>query len=292
VNLSTLTGWQQTILFILMIGGSPVSSSSPPFFAWPEANLISVDSLQVSVSIIMILVRRHFFRLKFKHIIEAQQKRRRDEEEAQGRTRRPSIFSVSAVRPSNLFGSNNGNDGPSPSVTLINDEPSSLFQRLRTKLPTQLGGMPGKSLTTEDEEQRRIQKEARRKEVKGFREREKAERIRREKEEKKEREERKEKEKQAGHHHGGRGMLRTDMIKRVEGDAYLINPNGQRGGVAVERMASPGTEERQAEEDDDEEEMLPRDKKPADDAPVHFGERTTTPTETSPMDAGDEKLAL
>ena len=67
-NLSTLTGWQQAILFILMLCGSPVSArdqclnaSAPreiqPTLMTAFATCVH-PRLQVSVSVVMIGVRR------------------------------------------------------------------------------------------------------------------------------------------------------------------------------------------------------------------------------------------
>jgi len=63
IDLSQLSGWQQTILFIQMCMGSIVS-----------------------VSLITILVRQHFFRQEFKHIIDARRElKRREQEERDNR---------------------------------------------------------------------------------------------------------------------------------------------------------------------------------------------------------------
>lgn len=134
-------------------------------------------------------------------------------------------------------------------------------------------------MTREAKAEVRAQELERRKQVKASREREKMERLLREKEERKLKGERKEKERLAGG--PGRGLLSTDMIKRVEGDAYLINPAGQRGGVAIERLPSPHRRP------SSEHEGTQSGRTPIDGsrAHPHMGERTS-----SPVDTGDLKI--
>ncbi|KAH0588815.1 hypothetical protein H2248_004615 [Termitomyces sp. 'cryptogamus'] len=63
VNLSMLTGWQQTILFILMCLGNPVL-----------------------VSWVVVLQRRHYFAIKFRHVLKANAEKHAEEVAPTGRS--------------------------------------------------------------------------------------------------------------------------------------------------------------------------------------------------------------
>ncbi|CED82456.1 -domain-containing protein [Phaffia rhodozyma] len=80
-NLSTMTSWQQTILFIQMCIGSPIT-----------------------VSLVMIAVRRHFFRVKFRHVIETHRRKKSLSEKRSRRlsflSRAPSRWSTNPAGPS------------------------------------------------------------------------------------------------------------------------------------------------------------------------------------------------
>ncbi|KAL7412684.1 cation transport protein-domain-containing protein [Mrakia frigida] len=229
-NLSTLTGWQQTILFILMLCGSPVS-----------------------VSLIMISVRRHFFRTKFKHIIAEQRRRKHSLEAGTGRLRRFSLFSgptqAGTTPQSSATAFDDPRNHPDPSSTLLDK-----VKRLFTSPFTTSSASSNSSDSLEKEEARiRMQIENK-------------DRKQREKEGKKvEREREKEREKNIT------GGVRTSMIRRVDGEVpMMINPSGQMGGLADER------EETRAREEHEEEEERARSER-------HGGERVDSPVEVDSL---------
>lgn len=254
VNLSTLTGFQQALLFVLMLIGSPVNAFSFRVCFWRcesgrglRARLtLSVDFCsflpcpQVSVSLVMITVRRHFFHSKFKNIVENERQRQR---------RRLSF-----------------------STFTVTGEGGGRFRR-----PSFFGGPRGERAEGDE-----TSEEKRREKV--------IEKERKVKEANKE----KEKEKlgaggrpgwfgrsQSGLGSGGldvreAGGLRTSMIRRVEGEVpMLINMAGQRGGVAVERVPTPRMERPESDEEEGGDDGM---------GGSHQGERVASPDQL----AGDE----
>lgn len=252
VNLSTLTGFQQALLFVLMLIGSPVSTFSFRARFWwcgsgrgLRARLtLSVDFRsflpcpQVSVSLVMITVRRHFFHSKFKNIVENERQRRR----------------------------------LSFSTFTVSGEGGGRFRR-----PSFFGGPRGERAEGDE-----MSEEKRREKVR--------EKERKVKEANKEKE--KEKlgaggrpgwfgRSQSGLGSGGvdvreAGGLRTSMIRRVEGEVpMLINMAGQRGGVAVERVPTPRMERTESDDEEGGGEGM---------RGSHQGERVASPDQL----AGDE----
>ena len=70
INLSTLSATQQALLFVQMTIGSPVSGAL-------ARRSTSSSSTQVFVSLLMIMVRQHFFRSTFKEAIRAREERKK-----------------------------------------------------------------------------------------------------------------------------------------------------------------------------------------------------------------------
>lgn len=200
---------------------------------------------------------RHFFRDKFKHIVAEQSRRRQSLEAKEGRRRRFSFLSGPTGRPnSNTFQS---------SVTAVDGRPgalspdsSSSSSNIIDRIKRLFSGGSSNSSTSSAE----LEKEE-------HRQRAHTENKERKAHEKEERRLEKEKEKERAREsaHGG-GGLRTNMIKRVEGEVpMLINPSGHRGGVAVERAETPRQE------------IDERDMTTAQLVEKHGGRRVESPTQ-------------
>lgn len=191
----------------------------------------------------MIAVRRHFFRVKFKHIIEAQNRRRELEEGIlPRRTRRLSFFttsmasettapppSIAAPSKDRRYPSNAHNEDDLPtsaSSSLERKDGNNLaktFNLGRLSFITRIKTLFTGRAPSQDEAEARIRQQMAKRERK---DREKRERERTAE--------------------GGRrftrdhaGGLKAHMIRRVEGEVpMLVNQTGHQGGVAVERPAA------------------------------------------------------
>lgn len=180
---------------------------------------------------------RHFFRDKFKHIVAEQSRRRQSLEAKEGRRRRFSFLSGATGRPaSNTFQSSatavDDPKSPAGRVGAFSPDSSSSSTNLFDRIKRLFSGGSSNSSTSSAElekEEHRIRAQIENKERKA-----------QEKEDKRiEREKDKERERNAAHS----GGLRTNMIKRVEGEVpMLINPSGHRGGLAIERDETPREE--------------------------------------------------
>lgn len=175
---------------------------------------------------------RHFFRDKFKHIVAEQSRRRQSLEAKEGRRRRFSFLSGPNGRPgSNTFQSSATAVDGRPGA--LSPDSSSSSTNILDRIKRLFSGGSSNSSTSSAElekEEHRLRAHTENKERKAH--------------EKEERRLEKEKEKERAREsaHGG-GGLKTNMIKRVEGEVpMLINPSGHRGGVAVERAETPRQE--------------------------------------------------